>query len=202
MWWIGRIEAAIDPEAALRHDVIFLYRLPMSGPLGHLIERARELGKPVIFDTDDLIFEPELIGQHRAVQNLSPADQVQHTEGVRRYLETLQACETIVTPTPFLTEFARRRGKIAYVHRNALGRDMLAQADALYAQRKKRPARAEIVIGYGSGTATHEVDFAECSAALLEVLARFPAGAVVDRRPAQHFRLSSINSAHACDVFR
>lgn len=36
------------------------------------------------------------------------------------------------------------------------------------------PERSEIVIGYGSGTATHDVDFEEAAAALVEVLEGYP----------------------------
>jgi glycosyltransferase involved in cell wall biosynthesis len=166
-------ETSIDIDEALRSDVIFLYRLAMSPPLRRLIDRAHELHKPVIFDTDDLIFEPDLIEQHRAVRNLTPSDQIQHAEGVRRYLETLQACDTVVTATPLLAEFARRRGKPAYVHRNSLGQEMLAHANRLFSQRRQQPRRDQVVIGYGSGTPTHDVDFQEATAALITVLDRF-----------------------------
>ncbi|MBA3832468.1 MAG: glycosyltransferase [Chthoniobacterales bacterium] len=167
-------EAKIDAAAALRCDVIFLYRLPMSGPLRAVTERGRELGKPVIFDTDDLIFEPSWVSEHRAVRALTPSDQIQYAEGVQRYLETLQACDATVTATPLLAELARLRAKPAYVHRNSLGHDMLAHANELHRKRQRRPDRGEIVIGYGSGTATHDVDFEEATAALVSVLERFP----------------------------
>ncbi len=167
-------EASIRPEEALAAEVIFLYRLPMSGPLAQVIEGARARRKPVVFDTDDLIFEPDLLGQHRAVSQLSAEDQVQHAADVRRYLATLEACETTIAATPPLVEFARRRGRIAYVHRNALGHEMLAQAQLLHARRLQRPKRDAVVIGYGCGTATHEVDFAEASGALRRVLEQFP----------------------------
>jgi O-antigen biosynthesis protein len=166
-------DASIDQPSALRAEVIFLYRLPMCPPLADLIERASVAGKPIVFDTDDLVFEPDLIDQHRAVRELSPSDQIEHAEGVRRYLETLEACATVVTATPFLVEFARRRGKPAYVHRNSLGHEMLEHANHLYRQRRRRANREEVVLGYGSGTATHDVDFEEATAALLEVLDRF-----------------------------
>lgn len=166
-------EATIDLEEALRSAVIFLYRVPMSAPLRRLTDRAHELKKPVIFDTDDLIFEPGMIEQHRAVRDLPPSEQAQHAEGVRRYLETLEACDAVMTATPLLAELARLRAKPAYVHRNSLGDEMLAHAKRLHRERQHRPERSQIVIGYGSGTATHDVDFEEASAALVETLQRF-----------------------------
>ncbi len=167
-------EAKIEIEGALGHSVIILYRLAMCPPLERLISAANQLGKPVIFDTDDLVFEPELTTWHRAVRNLNPGDQVQHLDGVRRYLMTLLACDSVTVATPLLAELARKRGKRSFLHRNALGREMRELADELYAERRNRAVESKVVIGYGSGTATHEVDFLEAAAALERVLGHFP----------------------------
>ncbi|MBA2586028.1 MAG: glycosyltransferase family 4 protein [Chthoniobacterales bacterium] len=166
-------ETQIHCNVTLNYDVIILYRLAMCAPLRRLIDQARDVDKPIIFDTDDLIFEPDLIEQHRAVANLTPAEQELHAEGVRRYQETLLACNAVLTATPMLAELARRRGKKAFVHRNAMGDEMFALANHLYERRQERPVTDRIVIGYGSGTATHDVDFKEVSGALEQVLGRF-----------------------------
>ncbi|MBA2269431.1 MAG: glycosyltransferase [Chthoniobacterales bacterium] len=167
-------EGAVDPSQVASYDVVFLYRLPMWPRIREAIEQTRALGKPLIFDTDDLVFEPDLIDQHRAVTSLTPAEQAMHAEGVRGYLATLQACDITVAATPLLAELARRRARPGYVHRNALGREMLALANNLYNERQQRANSERVVIGYGSGTATHDVDFAEAAGALSEVLAQFP----------------------------
>ena len=167
-------EAKIETQEALTYSVIILYRLAMCPPLERLIREAHELGKPVVFDTDDLVFEPELIAWHRAVKNLSEADQIQHLEGVRRYLATLLLCDAVTAATPLLAELARKRGKPAFVHRNALGEEMRKLSDSLFQQRSERRPGDKVVIVYGSGTATHDVDFREASSALATVLERFP----------------------------
>lgn len=164
-------EAAIEPEAALACDVIVLYRLGMCSSLRGLIEKAKSLSKTVIFDTDDLIFEPELTKWHRGVARLSPDDQVQHQKGVESYLETLLACDATMTATPLLAEFALKSGRPAFVHRNALGKDMLACAEQL---RSAPRSEGRIVIGYGSGTPTHDVDFEAAAPALARILERYP----------------------------
>ncbi len=167
-------EAKIDSSATLNYEVLVLYRLAMCPALRRVIEQACELGQHVIFDSDDLIFEPDLIDQHRAVRNLTQSEQKLHAEGVQRYLMTLQACDAVIVATPLLAEFSRRRGKQTFVHRNALGSEMLRLADCLRERRRKRPPNERVVIGYGSGTATHDVDFQEATAALVRVLDSFP----------------------------
>jgi glycosyltransferase involved in cell wall biosynthesis len=75
--------------------------------------------------------------------------------------------------TPLLAEFAGKTGRTAYVHRNALGSEMIALAEQLYQQRQSRAPNESFVIGYGSGTPTHEIDFKEATAALVSVLDRY-----------------------------
>ena len=167
-------DARISPGAALGCDFIILYRLMMSPAIERLIAAAHRAGKPIIFDTDDLIFERDLISAHRAVQALPADDQKRHAEGVGCYSMTLQASDAVMVSTPLLAELARQRGKRAFVHRNCLGGDMLVEADRLYEARKERPPEQPVVVGYGSGTHTHDVDFLEVDGALVELLGRFP----------------------------
>lgn len=168
-------DAQVDPARVIGYDAIVLYRLPMSPPLSEVLRAAQKTETPVIFDTDDLIFEPELVHAQRGVARLSPHDQEVHVEGVRRYLQTLQACDAVMTATPFLAELAARRGKLAFVHRNALGQEMMALANSRQIERLTKAKGDRVVIGYGSGTPTHDVDFEEAASALCIVLDRFPA---------------------------
>ncbi|MFL6537451.1 MAG: glycosyltransferase [Chthoniobacterales bacterium] len=164
-------ESAIRADSAANADALVLYRLPMSSVLQRLIDQAQAAGKTVIFDTDDLVFEPELIEWHRAVQQLTPAERDQYTRDVRRYRETLAACDVATVATPFLAELAQQAGKTAFLHRNALGEEMAASAREVFDARQRSGNR--VVIGYGSGTATHDIDFLEAAPALLQLLARF-----------------------------
>ncbi len=168
----------IDGERPLPQTALVLQRVAMTPALGRLIERMQAVGRAVLFDVDDLIFEPQLTGWHRGVANLSAADQQSYGEGVRRYAATLERCNAVLAASPLLAELAARHGPTAYVHRNALGEAMLAWADELYRLRGARRQREHsdgerVVLGYGSGTATHDVDFAEAAPALLDVLTRY-----------------------------
>lgn len=164
----------IDRAHALQHALIVLYRLPSGDELRRLIGDAQRAGKPVIFDTDDLVFEPESVEAHRAVTKLTEAGRAQHTADVRRYLETLLACDAAIVASPLLAQFARRRGKRAFTFRNCIGTEMQRVAARLHEERAARAASDKIVIGYGSGTDTHDIDFVEAAPALATILARFP----------------------------
>lgn len=168
-------------EVTERFDLLILQRTVMSANLRRLIEAMQRRGKLVIFDTDDLVFEPAMSRWHRGVARLSPIDQELYQEGVALTLATLQASDLVLTASPFLAEVAQRRGKPAFVHRNAVGDEMQQVGDHWYAarqaaqaQRDLRWTQPKVILGYGSGTPTHDVDFAEAAPALLDLLARFP----------------------------
>lgn len=165
---------AIDGERPLPTRALVLQRVAMTPALDRLIDRMHAAGLPVIFDVDDLVFEPQLAPWHRGVKNLPPAEQALYLQGVRRYQATLARCDAVLTASPLLAELAGRHGPAAYVHRNALGAEMLAWADQLYAMRSRRAGGKRIVLGYGSGTPTHDVDFDEAAPALIDILTRYP----------------------------
>ena len=47
-------------------------------------------------------------------------------------------------------------------------------ADQLHEERAKRSERERVIIGYGSGTATHDIDFLEAAPALIALLRKYP----------------------------
>ena len=167
-----------DGERLLReaasHDVLYLYRLAYSPLVESLIEQARALGVPVIFGADDLVFEPELVRHVDPVRAMSHEQAALYYEGVWRYRRTLLASDAVITSTGYLADRARALGKPAFVHRNGLSGWMIAKADELLQQSPPRPPDDKIIIGYGSGTATHRKDLAEAAEALARILARHP----------------------------
>ncbi len=171
----------IDGRRELPERALVLQRVAFTPVLGELIDRMHAAGRPVIFDVDDLVFEPQLAPWHRGVANLPPSEQVLYVEGVQRYLSTLERCDHVLTASPLLAELAERHGVAAHVHRNALGEEMMAWAGELYGLKYREESRRgrlrsgeRLVLGYGSGTPTHDVDFAEAAPAVIDILTRYP----------------------------
>jgi glycosyltransferase involved in cell wall biosynthesis len=167
----------IDPQLPLPQTALFLQRVAYTPALGQIIDRMHAAGRPVLFDVDDLVFEPQLAAWHRGAATLPLAEQELYVEGVRRYQATLRACDRVLTASPLLAELAQRHGVAADVHRNALGAEMTAWASELHALRRQRQAQGNdgpLVLGYGSGTPTHDVDFAEAAGAVIDILTRYP----------------------------
>jgi len=160
-------------DEALNYDVMILHRVAYDPLIGEVIRQTKAQGKPVLFDVDDLVFEPEPTHHVDGLRHLLPEQLEMYHDGVRRNLQTLLACDAVLTSTELLADFVRRRGKPAFVHRNALSQERIDVAEQALRQ-KPASSSDKIVIGYSSGTATHDADFREAMPALGQIMRRFP----------------------------
>lgn len=164
----------IDLPAAVDHYGCFvLNRVQWSDEVAAFFERARSLDRTVIFDTDDLIFEPNLI-RHFAVFEVWPeAELRREVEKLRRYQTTLRACAAATVTTEPLSEHARRHAARAEVVFNAVSQEMVRLADAAL-ESASRSAANDVTIAYFSGTRTHDRDFREAADAVVWALDTYP----------------------------
>jgi len=156
-----------------QHDVLFLYRVPETGRVRVALEQAADLGIPRIAVIDDLIFVDDA-SCLPSLNELSPAERDQWRSGVRRYRATIELCDAFVAPTEPLVTIADGLGWRAHLHGNSV-----APAELELGRRARaaaaRAARPDPVLGYFSGTPTHDEDFASIARALRDVLRAHPA---------------------------
>lgn len=172
-------------EDVADYRVIIMHRVPHTDLIEAVINRAHEAGGArssavvearssavVIFDTDDLIFEPELTSWVDGLSVLPPDEVELYHDGVRRYRRTLELCDCVLTSTEFIADLVRQRGKRAYVNSNSLSLELIKISEEAHRRRTKHEDR--LIIGYASGTRTHNKDFQEAAEALVRVMDRYP----------------------------
>lgn len=162
------------PELVRTADAVVVYRAPATNQLLDLLTRLRRDRPevPILFDVDDLIFDPELTHEVPALAALAPDELALYVEGLRRYRTTMEACDVYVGSTAMLCEHATTvTGLPSMRYANGVG-IVLGQAS----DRARLRPRAEgpVRIGYLSGTTTHDRDWAEVEPAVLEVMGRHP----------------------------
>lgn len=191
-------------DAGLGHSFVILHRVAWDPTVQMLIDQTRDTGGVALFDIDDLVFEPESTHLHRGVAHLPPDQQTLYHDGVRRYRKTLLASDGAIVPTTFLAERIRALGLPAWVSRNCIDMELLERSkraekgtrlpvgggggggggEGGTATAAPRPlstgpneadADERIVIGYASGSRTHDQDFAEAAGpAVLRIMERRP----------------------------
>ncbi|HVV38083.1 MAG TPA: glycosyltransferase [Acidimicrobiales bacterium] len=160
------------PELARQADAIVVYRVPATAEVLDVIAAARARGVVVLYDVDDLIFDPELAAEIPALSILPPDEAALWLEGVRRYRTAMEACDGFVGSTAGLCAHAAAvTGMPTYRFPNGVGLLVGQQSDA--ALRKPRTA-GPVRMGYLSGTNTHDHDWAMVEPAVAAVLARHP----------------------------
>jgi glycosyltransferase involved in cell wall biosynthesis len=155
-----------------RCDVLLLYRTPATSFVELVIAHARRRRVAVLGTVDDLIFLPEEPSAG-APAGVAEVDRERWLDGLRRYRRVLDLCDGFVAPTEPLLRIARSLGWNAWLHRDALSAGELALGDAALcrAAAGDRPRRARVLVGYFSGTPTHDRDFAQAAPALLDAMA-------------------------------
>ena len=160
----------LDVESlAAQADALVVYRVPATVQVLDLIARVRTRGVPVVFDVDDLIFDPDLAPEIPALTILPPAEADLWLEGVRRYRTTMEACDAFVGSTNALLRHARALTGLP-THRFANGVGVVV--GRLSDEALKGPRRPGAVrMAYLSGTDTHDHDWAHVEPAVEAVMA-------------------------------
>lgn len=162
------------PDDLGTHDLLFLYRVPETVATRALLEAAGDLGLPRIACIDDLIFvdDPRCLPD---LDSLTPAERDEWRAGVRRYRATIARCDAFVAPTEPLVRMADGLGWRAHLHRNSVSpAELELGRRARDAAAAARDARGGPVLGYFSGTPSHDDDFASIARALRDVLVAEP----------------------------
>lgn len=154
--------------------VLVIHRAGWDERIEALVEAARQRNLKVLFDIDDLVFDPLIIPWVRALARLADWELEAYEDGVHRYLRMLRAADGVLTSTLALARIAALEGVPAFVHRNALDARSIDTALGLL---RARTAEVDegIALYFGAGTATHDVDFAQCGPAVEKILRRYPA---------------------------
>jgi glycosyltransferase involved in cell wall biosynthesis len=159
-------------SAAALATFAILYRVPAFPPVLRLIDTLKELRVPVAWEVDDLIFDTDQFLQNRNVDTLDPALREGVLSGVDLYRNAMLACGRGIASTPHLADAMRAAGlEDVTVVENALDAETLALANDIRAARRPHDG---VLIGYGSGTKTHDADFREAVPALVRVMAARP----------------------------
>lgn len=163
----------LQPQDVDSADAVLLFRCPVTDPIKKAVERAHEQGKTVFFDVDDLVVDTKYTDDLPFVRNMTPEDKRIFDDGVTRTGETLALCDAAIVSTLTLQAELSKVVDRVFVNRNVASRKMVELSDVAIANRKKRHGD-DVILGYFSGSLTHNADFAMISEAVTEVLSTRP----------------------------
>jgi len=156
----------------IRARVVVIHRAPYWSPFIEFVNKMRGAGAIIVFDVDDLIFDETLIPYIDGFRYLSEENKDGFIRGTRAYREFILHADMCTSTTSFLVDEMRKLGKPAYRVRNAISSENIEFFERIGYRRKGRPS--PFVVGYYSGTRTHQADFAVAAPALSQFMRENP----------------------------
>lgn len=142
-------------------------RTPLTPSINLFVERLKCSGIAVIADFDDLVFCPELLHLFDGIRYLSDQQRILFVNRVHQYQSMLKIADLVILTTVPLATEASRFNKNCVVIRNyplSVTKRMSRNVG------EKLKNSEKFVIGYYSGTLTHQADFKQCASSLVRCM--------------------------------
>lgn len=160
-------------------SLLIVYRQPMSVLLREVLDEARRLRIPVVYEADDIVYRQDLVAANPNLATLPKDLRAAVIAGAADYAEALAACDGVLSSTQSLAnDMAAHLGHptagVAVVE-NGIDAGMWSIARGidhdLATGKIPRGVEGQVVIGYGSGSRAHDADLSLAAPALARVLA-------------------------------
>lgn len=178
--WNAAWLPANDPHASARADeadLVVVFRAPWSDCLAEVAARCRRRGAPLVYDVDDLIFDPALMadGSIAVLAAMQEPDRIRFAAAADGHRTTLERCDAAVLSTRPLAAAAGIHVGRTMVLANALGPALeaaAAEAFATVVPASASDGRPRLV--FASGTPSHDRDFAVAAEGIARLFASRP----------------------------
>lgn len=169
------------PSCVKKFKVFVFHKAAFIPQVENLFILAQKAGKEIIFETDDLLFEPELVKDQDFFKNSNEMMKQFYANGVGCEFVGDQYVKTCTTTTTFLAEKLRQHGKKVFIVPNKLSKKDIAVATKNIEIKTKKADEADknnesekvVSLGYFSGTHSHNKDFEVAADALLRIMEKY-----------------------------
>ncbi len=152
------------------YRAFIFFRCPITPVVEEFIKTAKKENKVVFFDIDDLVIDKKYTDTIKFVQNMNEEDKKVYDDGVERMQKTLKMCDYAITTTSALKKELLNYIPEVFINRNVASEKM---AELSLKALKKKENSDDIVIGYLSGSITHNPDFELVKPALIKLMKKY-----------------------------
>lgn len=129
----------IQVKDLLNFELLYIHRSDPSVKVVELIKNYHNLGKKVVYDIDDLIFDSDQIEKINFLKNTDPKFKKSFIQKTNDYLRIIKMSDLIITPTDFLSEYIENKYHIpTKVLHNHLDQNSLEQGKNIYKEKQKK----------------------------------------------------------------
>lgn len=158
---------------AVQADAFIIYRCPITDEVESFITEVHKLGKIILFDVDDLVIDTRYTNELPVVKAMNADDRALFNDGVERNGRTLKLCDGAIATTERLAIELRKYIPNVFINRNVASQEMLYCSNKAIDEIESHDS-SKIILGYFSGSMTHNKDFAEIVPALGYIFEHYP----------------------------
>ncbi|MDO3680296.1 glycosyltransferase [Paenibacillus ehimensis] len=135
------------------------FRCPYTDIIGDFIERAKYFNKKVFFDIDDLVIDYKYVKDIKYLETMTRRDYEMYMDGVERTKKTLSLCDYAITTTSRLANELSSYVPTVFINRNVASEKMVELSQLALKAKEEEKNNDKIILGYFSGSITHNDDF-------------------------------------------
>ena len=158
---------------AEKFKIFILHRVLFDEKISEFVRKIKENKGEIIFETDDLVFDSNYLHEADFFKNLNFLEKKLYENGVGGEILRDDYVKICTTTTTFLAEKLREFNKKVFIVKNKLSKSDVEIANKII-KLKVHKVHKVIKLGYFSGTASHNKDFASIVDALLEIMEKYP----------------------------
>jgi O-antigen biosynthesis protein len=167
------------PRYADRFKIFIFQKTIFSKTVAKMIEKIKAQKKEIIFETDDLVYDPKYVRQMEFFEKLNAFEKKQYETGLGSEILKDDYVKTCVTTTAYLAGKLKEYGKRVFISKNKLSNYDVELAENIFKKAGENREEAKnsvsrITIGYFSGTASHDRDFEAVKEPLIYILEKYP----------------------------
>jgi len=156
-----------NPKKLVEYDLIWIHRAGSEPSIDAMMRVWKRIGIPVLYDIDDLVFDKDIIKYISAIKDWSKEKKLLYVESMNRYSKIINQSNILSSPTNYLSNYlAKKYNKPSVVIRNGIDQKSYQK----FLKNKPNKSKRKIVLGYFSGTNTHDQDFKSCSSAISNLM--------------------------------
>lgn len=155
-------------SCADKFNIFVFHKVSYIPQIRKFIKKLKEENKEIIFETDDLLFDPGYIKQQDFFKNANEFEKKFFENGIGGEILRDPYVKVCTTSTVFLAEKIREYGKKVFVVSNKLSEKDIEIAAKI--RNSELKIRNSVRIGYFSGTSSHNKDFTTITGSLMQIM--------------------------------
>lgn len=155
---------------AKKFKVFVFHRVVYNPKIAKFIKSIKSRDREIIFETDDLTFDPQYATQTDHYAKLNALEKKQYEGGLGLEILKDPYVKICTTTTSYLAKILEGYGKKVFIVPNKLSNNDLKIIESV----KSKSPSSLVKIGYFSGTKSHDRDFATITDALMKIMEKFP----------------------------